>query len=102
MPGGLLEFSEEMELGLKREVKEETNLEITVIESFAVDGTFRYDNFIFDDGRKLNVRFIEIGFICMAESAEVILGEEHSEYRWVTKEELSVSNHGGKIRGGLS
>lgn len=87
LPGGLLEMNESLENGLTREIKEETNLTTSTGEVFGVSD-IKYKGFIFKDGRKLNVRFIEIGYICKYTKGKVALSEEHTGYKWVTKEEL--------------
>jgi len=87
LPGGLLEMDENIESGLTREVKEETGLKIKIGYIFSV-ADFRYDSFIFKDGRKLRVRFIEIGFICKYTGGKVVISDEHSDYKWVGKTEL--------------
>lgn len=88
LPGGLLEMNERMEDGLIREVKEETGLTITV-EQICTASDFRYKGFIFKDGRKLKVRFIEIGFICKYNGGEILTSEEHAEHKWASKSDLN-------------
>lgn len=88
LPGGLLEMEEDFAEGLIREVKEEAGVMIKVEKVMGI-GEVSYDGFIFKDGRKLNVRIIEIGFMCTHAAGEVKLSEEHVEHRWVTKEEMA-------------
>ncbi len=87
LPGGLLEMNESLEKGLIREVKEETSLEISIGQPILV-GEFMYKGFILKDGRELNARIIEIGFLCQYKAGRVKLSEEHDRYLWTTLEEL--------------
>lgn len=87
LPGGLLEIDEDFKTGLSREVLEETGLEIIPGNVFAVED-YRFDGFIFKDGSRTPVRFIEIGIICDYLGGEPVLSNEHSEFAWATKAEL--------------
>lgn len=91
VPGGLLEIDEDFNKGLRREVLEETGLEVEVGKIFSVRD-FSFDNFIFKDGSHSPVRFIELGFTGKYSGGEIELSEEHSEYRWVDMEELKNYN----------
>jgi 8-oxo-dGTP diphosphatase len=87
LPGGLLEMDEDLHNCLAREVKEEIGLTVTV--GFPkIIGETSYKDFVFKDGRKCNIRFIEIGFSISNWQGEITLGDEHNKYRWVTKDEL--------------
>ena len=63
---------------LKREIREEANLEVEVGEPFNVF-TFTKDNGEFKIG---------ITFVCDYVSGEVELSDEHSEYKWIRPEEF--------------
>jgi 8-oxo-dGTP diphosphatase len=76
LPGGKLELGEEPKEGLKREVKEETNLEINVNSPI----------FVYLETAKINA-YVTI-FDCDFVSGEIKLSFEHSDYKWATKEEL--------------
>lgn len=78
-PGGGLLFHEDFEAGLRREVKEETGLSI-VLEAPA--GIWSYQK---ADGQFLN----GVIFTAMADSEQVVVSDEHRDYRWVKPEELS-------------
>ena len=81
VPGGHIELGERMEEALRREVKEETNLEIYDIE-FLI-----FQEFIYDEAFWEKRHFIFFDFACKTESTEVILNEEAHAYVWVTIEE---------------
>lgn len=75
-PGGRLDEGEESLDGLRREVKEETNLDI--IDPRPVHTT------IFTREKKYGVFFLARA----QEPYEVRISSEHQEYRWFTKAEL--------------
>lgn len=86
-PGGLLDLKEPLQDGLLREVKEETGLQVSVGNVFATWDHWE-QGFIFRDGRTLDVRIIEMAYLCHNPIGEIILSDEHQDYRWVGKKNL--------------
>ena len=76
LPGGRLEQGEDPTEGLKREVREETNLEIEVFKP----------EFIFAE--KLDHYNLFIIYKCNMLSKDLKLSKEHTEFKWATKEEI--------------
>ena len=87
LPGGLLEMNESLEKGLAREVREETGLRV-LVKRLICASDFRYNNFVFKDGRKLKARIFEIGFLCECQEGKISVSEEHADYKWVARAEL--------------
>lgn len=83
IPGGHIELGETMSAALKREIQEETGLEIFDIEWVG------FQEFIFDEAFWKKKHFIFFDFACQTESTETQLNEEGEEYVWVTFEEAS-------------
>jgi len=81
LPGGHIELGERMEDALRREVKEETNLEIRDLEFLC------FQEFIYDDRFWKPSHFIFFDFACRTDSTEVRLNDEAQEYLWVTLDE---------------
>ena len=81
VPGGHIELGERMEDALRREVKEETNLEIRAIEFIC------FQEFIYDERFWKPSHFIFFDYACRTDSTEVKLNEEAQEYIWVTLDE---------------
>jgi nucleoside triphosphatase len=77
MPGGHIELGERMEDALRREVKEETNLDIRDLEFVC------FQEFIYDRRFWKRCHFIFFDFVCRTDSTEVRLNNEAQEYVWV-------------------
>ncbi|HVY01585.1 MAG TPA: NUDIX domain-containing protein [Candidatus Nanoarchaeia archaeon] len=78
LPGGRLEDNEDPHQGIKREVKEETNLDIEILAPLSIR------HFKRDDGEIITM----IIFICKKKEGEIKLSYEHSAYEFI---ELSKS-----------
>ncbi|MFA6268180.1 MAG: NUDIX domain-containing protein [archaeon] len=77
LPGGRIEVGEKLEDGLKREVKEETNLEIEILRPLCKRKFTRVD------GQKIEMT----SFVCTTKNDIVTLSKEHTEYKWLTLKE---------------
>ena len=83
LPGGLLELGESLADAARREIKEETNLEIEVgpiIETF--DRVHR------DDAGKIRYHFVIVDFVCWSTSGEASPGSDAEAVAWVTADEI--------------
>ena len=78
IPGGHIELGETIEEALKREVKEETNLDIHDIEFLL------FQEFIFDQSFWKKDHYIFFDYVCRTDSVDVILNDEAEEYVWVS------------------
>lgn len=80
IPGGRLEIGEDPFPGIKREVKEETGLDIDILLPFSVK------HFVRDDKQKITM----IIFLCKLLNHDIKLSKAHTEYKWsdLKKDEL--------------
>jgi 8-oxo-dGTP diphosphatase len=84
LPGGHVEFGEELEAGLKREFKEEFGVEITVDDPFFA---FTYTN---TDKQSHSVEIIYFATL-KDETQQIKLNpNDHSEYKWLSESEISL------------
>lgn len=81
VPGGHIELGERMEDALRREVREETNLDIYDIEFIC------FQEFVYDDRFWKPSHFIFFDYACRTDSTDVKLNEEAEEYAWVALDE---------------
>ena len=77
LPGGRIAFGEAPVDALRREVAEETGLEV---EPLAPISTWHYV--------KEQFQLVGIDYLCECKSAEVTLSDEHDRFRWLTEKEL--------------
>lgn len=78
IPGGHIEIGEKIKEALKREIKEETDLDIYDIEFLC------FQEFIFDKAFWEKRHFIFFDFACKTTSTKAKLSSEGQEYIWVS------------------
>lgn len=79
LAGGNVLFGQLHEDSLRKEIFEETNLEVGNFVPVQIVTTY--------DSEK-EIYYIFTGFHCQAENSDVKISAEHCEYRWVTKEKF--------------
>lgn len=82
LPGGRLDPGERWEDGLRREVREETGLEIAIVKPLYVG---EWHPVI----RGIQNQIIALFLVCEAKNTDITLSEEHDHFVWVSKEESS-------------
>jgi len=82
IPGGRLEIGEDPFEGLKRETKEETNLDIEIIKPLNVR------HFKRDDDQIITL----IIFLCKPLTKKIKLSEEHTDYDWIDLDDKKLAD----------
>lgn len=92
-PGGKIQEGEtDLLASLRREVREETQLEIEIGDPFATSSyTFRPDH------RYAGKTIFFVGYECQYLGGEVVLSDEHTAYHWVNKETYKQFDKGKSI-----
>lgn len=89
IPGGHIEKGEKMEDALRREVREETGLDIYDIQLISLQES------IFSKTFREERHFIFIDFMCRTDSSKVTLNDEADEYVWAGLDEIMQLDLGG-------
>ena len=82
IPGGLVELGEELAEGARRELKEETGLDVEPLEILTV-----FDR-IFRKGRRVRYHFVIVDFACRLKGGRLRPGSDVLEARWVRRQDL--------------
>jgi 8-oxo-dGTP diphosphatase len=81
-PGGKLELNELPKNALIREIKEELNISIKIIEALPIS------EYSYVPEKVIRL----IPFRCVIQNKEIPIANEHAELRWVKKEDLQKLN----------
>jgi 8-oxo-dGTP diphosphatase len=87
IPGGRLKFGETLESGLKREIEEELNIVIKIKK------LSRGWSMVNDD-----LHLVGLTFLADYVSGEIKLSGEHTNFKWVSKEEILKSKYSTWIK----
>jgi nucleoside triphosphatase len=88
VPGGHIEFGERAEDAIKREILEETGLDVEVIELLMVQQAINPEGYY-----KRDVHYIFLDYLCKAKNSEVHLDNvELQDYLWINPEEALKLN----------
>jgi colanic acid biosynthesis protein WcaH len=77
LPGGRVLKNEKLDIAILRKVKEETNLDVDIIEQLGISET------IFESKHTVNVCYL-----LKSKNSDIILNCEHSKYNWYSIENL--------------
>lgn len=85
LPGGLLELGESLIDAVRREIKEETSLDVEVgpvIETF--DRVHR------DDAGRIRYHFVIVDYVCWPMGGEASAGSDAQAVAWVSEDEIAA------------
>jgi 8-oxo-dGTP diphosphatase len=85
VPGGVLELGEKLHDGVRREVLEETGLEVEPQQVLEV-----FDSIFSDQQGRTQYHYVLIDYLCSVIGGEARAGSDVSEVRWVRGEELAA------------
>lgn len=84
LPGGVLETGERLEDGIRREVLEETGLDVEPVELAEI-----FERIIPDDTGRVEYHYVLIDYICEIRGGEARASSDVSGLAWATEEELT-------------
>jgi 8-oxo-dGTP diphosphatase len=85
LPGGLIEVGESAEDAVRREVREECGIEVTIGQMLGLFEPIQRES----DGR-VRYHFVVIDFLAHYHAGELQAGDDAAELRWVTPGELDA------------
>lgn len=83
LPGGVLEVGERLEEGLRREVREETGLEVkplTIVEVF--------ERIMPDKHGRTEYHYVLIDYLCRVTGGDLAAGDDVSRAEWIARRDL--------------
>jgi 8-oxo-dGTP diphosphatase len=94
IPGGLLELGEELMEGARREIKEETGLDVEPLEAIAVfdrilRNTGRLDGWSLKGRGRVRYHYVIVDYVCRFKGGKLAPASDVLNARWVRREDLS-------------
>jgi 8-oxo-dGTP diphosphatase len=83
IPGGLLELGESLDQGVRRELAEETGLEVRVLDLIEV-----FERVFPDDNGRTKYHFVILDYLCEAVSGEASAASDVTDVAWAQEDEL--------------
>ena len=83
LPGGILETGERLEEGVRREVREETGLDVEVLGLFEV-----FERILPDSGGRTEYHYVLLDYLCRPAGGKLRPASDASRVMWVSRDEL--------------
>jgi 8-oxo-dGTP diphosphatase len=83
LPGGALEVGESLDCAVRREVREETGLEIEPMGMFEI-----FERLMRDEAGVAEYHYVLIDYICRVTGGRLCAGDDVSRVEWVKPEDL--------------
>ena len=83
LPGGILECGETLEAGVRREIREETGLEVEPLSVFEI-----FERILPDSQGKTEYHYVVIDYLCRRIGGTLAFASDVSGVAWVTEQNL--------------
>lgn len=83
IPGGLLETGESLEEGVRREVREETGLDVRPVRMLQI-----FERIMRDEKGAAEYHYVLIDYICRVRGGTLLAGDDVSRVEWVRRRDL--------------
>ena len=83
LPGGILETGERLEDAIRREVREETGLELDSVRFFEI-----FERIIRDENDRPEYHYVLIDYLCQSSSGEARPQSDAAEVAWISRDEI--------------
>lgn len=83
IPGGLLEIGETLMEGVRREMREETGMDVRPLDLIDV-----FERIELDGGGKARYHYVVLDYLCEATGGEARAGDDVTHVAWTSAEEL--------------
>ena len=84
LPGGALETGETLHEGIRREVFEETGLQVNPVEMFEI-----FERIIRDDDGRPEYHYVLMDYVCEVAGGALQAGDDVSKVHWFEKDALN-------------
>ena len=84
LPGGVVETGERLELAVRREVREETGLEVEVLHLLEV-----FERIMKDEDGQVEYHYVLMDYVCRPTGGTLCAADDASAVRWFAPEEIA-------------